>query len=207
MSFWKSAAIAASIAFSGSCAWEPPYDCPLIWGYQDQTEYSVEPTLETPTGIPVDPSGQRVEPEVVDGIVDDVERCLRESFGEPPSLPPDVVRDGQCISTTFTLPYPRAECLTIKIPNDWVPSCDGSQQLLPWSAPDAGCLQKGLTPTKECPCRWRAGIQDRRTAVTTPNLYNLRDPLIRIMTGCNSPWTSPALAKCASPSTDKHYGE
>jgi hypothetical protein len=181
--------------------------CPVTWNYADQFRYDVEPTLSTPSGIAVDPSGQRVEPEEIDRLFKEVETCLEEQFGSPPALPPDVIRDGECFSDTFPLPYPRERCLTIKIPNDWVPNCDGTQQVLPWKAPDEGCLAKGLTPTEKCPCRWRSGIQDLRTAVTTPNLLNLKDPLIRIITGCNRPWSSPALAKCAHSSTDPHYGE
>jgi len=185
----------------------PVEECPVRWRYADQFGYAVQPTLETPSGISVDPSGQAVDLAVVEGIVDDVESCLQKEFGDPPRIPDDVRAAANCYSSTFPAPYPRAQCLTIKIPNDWVLSCDKSQQVLPWEAPEAGCLAKGLTPTKVCPCRWRAGIQDNDTAVTTPNLYNLRDPLIRIITGCNSPWSHPRLAKCATPSTDMRYGE
>lgn len=207
MFYWKVAASAVGIILVCGCAMEVADECPLPWRYRDQFGYQVHPTLETPSGIHVDPSGRKVDPVTIDRLVDEVEQCLKDTFGDPPVIPEDVMRDGMCAKNTFPLPYPREQCLTIKIPNDWVPNCDGSEQVLPWAAPDVGCLQKGLTPTKKCPCRWRAGIQDQYTAVSTPNLFNLKDPLVRILTGCNSPWTSPVLAKCAHSTTDKHYGE
>ncbi len=40
--------------------------------------------------------------------------------------------------------------------------------------------------------------------VVTPSAYLLKDPLIRLVTGCNNPWAVAAsgatLAKCAEPS-------
>ena len=173
--------------------------CPVVYRYQDQTDYEVNPEFVTPGGIAVDPTGQDVSLTLVDELTDKVENCLIEEFGDPQLLPPEVVEKGRCRGETFALPISR-ECLTVKVPDDWVLSCDKTQQLLPAPAPDQLCRDKGLHPTPECPCRWRAGIQDHQTIVVTPSFYLYNDPLIRIVTGCNNPWGHPALARCATPS-------
>lgn len=175
-------------------------DCPDTYHFKDQTSYEVNPEFTTKNGIAVDPTGQNISPDLIDGLTDEVENCLIEAFGFPPVIPEEVMRDSMCVGETFDLPIHR-ECLTVKIPDDWLLSCDGSQQLLPNIAPRELCEAKGLTPTPECPCRWRAGIQDNQTIVVTPSLYLYKDPLIRIVTGCNNPWGHPILSHCAKPST------
>lgn len=171
--------------------------------YTNQFNYEVDFNQTTPQGIAIDLSGQDVSPELIDRLTDEVEQCLAETFGNPPVLPPAVVQDAQCRDDTFSLPINR-ECFAVKIPNDWQISCDGTQQVLPISstayvAPDELCEAKGLTVTPECPCRWRAGLQDNYIIVSTPSLYVYKDPLIRMVTGCNNPWGHPALSQCASP--------
>ena len=173
--------------------------CPVVYRYQDQTNYEITPEFVTPSGLAVDPTGQDVSAALVDELTDKVERCLIEEFGDPPVIPEDVMEKGMCRSNTFALPISR-ECLTVKVPDDWVMSCDQTQQLLPAPAPDQLCRDKGLEPSAECPCRWRAGIQDHQTIVVTPSFYLYNDPLIRIVTGCNNPWGHPALQRCATPS-------
>jgi hypothetical protein len=158
--------------------------------------YDVRPAFTTPEGIKVDPSSNDVSPEAVDCMVDKIEACLRDAFG----VPPDVQRDAYCEQSTFAFPLPRT-CVTIKVVDDWHPSCDGSQQLLPWHAPDQGCLDKGQTPTAACPCSWRGGVQDEHTVVVTPSFYLFPDWFIRVTTGCLDPWASPKFAKCATPLT------
>lgn len=180
---------------------KPRQGCLWHYFYADQFSYKITPSFETETQIAVDTEGQIISGELIDRLADEVENCLTDTFGDPPVLPPDVVRDSQCASSTFELPIAR-QCLTVKIPSDWHLNCAGDQQVLPARASEAACTSKGLQPTPECPCHWRAGIENFTTIVTTPSFYLFKDPLIRIATGCNNPWGSPALAACARPSTD-----
>lgn len=198
MSNWRLAGVLA-VLFS---ACQSEQNC-RHYNYANQFNYEVDFNQSTPQGIALDLSGQDVSPELIDRLTDEVEKCLAETFGNPPVLPPAVVQDAQCRDSTFRLPIDR-ECFAVKIPNDWQISCDGTQQVLPISstayvAPDELCEAKGLTVTPECPCRWRAGLQDDYIIVSTPSLYVYKDPLIRMVTGCNNPWGHPALARCASP--------
>jgi len=180
-------------------------DCCDFYEYKSQFHYQVRPSQSTTKGIAVDLTGQDVSLEVIDRLTDEVEACLKETFGVPPILPEDVRQKAQCRDETFNLPIAR-KCLVVKIPDDWEFSCDKSQQVLPIKSTsyrplDALCEAKGLEPTPECPCRWRAGIQDDNIIVATPSLYLYKDPLIRLITGCNNPWGHPALSHCAAPST------
>jgi hypothetical protein len=168
-------------------------------GYASQFDYDIRPTMVTPAGIRVDPTGQQLDIEKIDRQVDEVERCLEEAFGDPPRIPDEVMDDAECRWDDLDLPLHR-EWLIVKVPDDWLYSCDGSQLVLPALAPETGCLAKGQHPTAECPCRWRGGIQDDRYIVTTPAFYIYKDPIIRMVTGCNNPWYSPPLATCATPS-------
>ena len=193
-------AVVALVLFFSAC--QSDQNC-QHYNYANQFNYETDFNQSTPQGIALDLSGQDISPELIDRLVDEVEKCLVENFGNPPVLPPVVVQDAQCRGKTFSLPIDRG-CLAVKIPNDWQISCDGTQQVLPISstvyvAPDELCEAKGLTVTPECPCRWRAGIQDDYILVSTPSLYVFKDPLIRMITGCNNPWGHPALSQCASP--------
>jgi hypothetical protein len=175
--------------------------CDATYLYQNQTNYKVTATQTTANGIKVDSSGQAINLSKIDRLTDEVERCLIAQFGNPPIVPPIVVMQGLCQSNTFDLPIKRA-CLTVKVPSDWFISqyeYGGSKhQLLPYPAPEQGCLDKGLPAGN---CYWRAGIQNNLTIVVPPSFYLYKDPLIRIVTGCNNPWGSPPLAVCANPST------
>ncbi len=179
------------------CAEDP---CKPVYWYWSQFAYDVSPSMTTPKGIKVDPSGQHINPARIDRLTDETERCLIETFGNPPKLPPDVVRDGKCQGDTFALP-PRRQCITVKVPNDWHLNCDKTEQVLPQDAPVGGCEEKGEHPSEVCHCHYRAGLQNDQTIVTTPNMLVYKDPLIRIITGCGDPWHSPPLAKCATPTT------
>jgi hypothetical protein len=161
----------------------------------------VDATLVTPEGIHVDPSTNEVSAKAVDCIVDKIERCLLRKFGNPPVIPPNVQKDAMCVDSTFAFPIPRA-CVTVKVVDDWHWSCDHTDQLLKWTAPDfSGCAQKGEVPVPGCPCSWRSGVQDEHTVVTTPSFYLFPDWFIRVYTGCLDPWASPVLAECATPLT------
>jgi hypothetical protein len=132
----------------------------------------------------------------IDRLTNEVESCLAEEFGNPPVIPDDVINQSYCLYNTFDIPFPR-ECITVKVVDDWVWSCDGTQQLIPQEAPQELCDAKGLSYDPNCPCRWRAGIQDNHIIVVTPDLFLYKDPLIRLMTSCNNPWAHPKISKCA----------
>ncbi len=167
--------------------------------YADQTAYGIEPMAMTDKAIAVDDSGQQIPLAVIDRLVDEVEACLIGKFGPEPRLSADFMRSNDCDRGTFTLPI-RRECLTVKIPDDWVYSTDGKRMLLNALAPDEGCLAKGLKPDKKHPCRWQAGIQGSNAIVVPPSLYNFKDPLLRIVTRCNNIWFDPGgLTDCARP--------
>lgn len=168
--------------------------------YQDvfvgQYHYDVNPDRTTDGGILVDTSGQDIDISDLDRQTDEVERCLVDQFGDPPVIPLEDVKASDCDSQTFPIPIRRQD-LVVKVAMNWTPSCDGSQQVLPVPAPQALCDAKGMYWMTECPgCFWRAGIQQNRFIIVTPNYFLYKDPLIRLVTGCNNPWTG-RLATCA----------
>lgn len=177
----------------------PKDECVPTYRYQDQTHYVFTVNQITTNGIRVDTTGQLINLNKIDRLTNEVEQCLTAEFNGV--LPKEVIEQGQCIGPNFTLPINR-ECLKVKVPNDWFVStyeyAGSKHQLLPAIAPDIGCLDKGL-PAGDC--HWRAAIQDNMTVVVPPSFYLYKDPLIRIVTGCNNPWNNPRLAACAKPST------
>ena len=174
----------------------------LNWGYSDAEfdHYDIIANNITLSGTTFDPTGQNISPQLIDRLTSEVETCLDTAFNG--TLPDDVVHNSLCSNNHFPIHINRAG-FEVKIPNDWVINCDGTQQLLPTpvkSGPN-GCLAKGETPSAQCPCRWRAGIKCPNILITTPSFYLYKDVLVRYTTGCQNPWASPQLAACASPST------
>jgi hypothetical protein len=173
-----------------------PNEC-VGYGYSSQFDYDIDATEITNGGIHVDTSNNTIDLSKIDRLTDEVELCLIEEFGNPPLIPEEVMMGSGCLINTFDIPLPR-ECLTVKIPDDWVWSCDGTQQLLPYEAPQKLCDEKGLDYNLSCPCRWRGGIQNDHVIVTTPNMVIYKDSLIRMMTSCNNPWAHTKLSNCAN---------
>ena len=177
----------------------------INWGYStgEFNQYSVHPTEITQTGIAYDPSGLPINPELIDRLTNEVETCLATAFPGG-VIPLDVAAGSYCSATNFTLPFDR-HSFVVKIASDWVLSCPdpvyGQQQLLPVSAGDSGCIAKGLAPSAQCPCRWRAGIECPNNLITTPSFYLYKDVLIRYMTGCGDPWAMVQFSTCAMPTT------
>lgn len=167
--------------------------------FQTHTNYKVNADQKTGSGIKVDTSGQDISLELIDQLTLEVELCLEEEFPEG-KLPREVRIEANCLDDNFESLH--RECIQIKIPNNWQYSCDGSQQVLQDEAPQYLCDQKGMS-NSACTCNWRAAIQDEYTIIVTPSLYMYKDPLIRIITGCNNPWGHEKLAKCATPSVPK----
>lgn len=169
--------IALSTSSSTGCA--DDYCDQYKWGYSHHEfeQYNIDVELKTPSGIVYDPSGQNISPQLIDRLTSEVESCLNVKIDR----------------TSFK----------VKIANDWVLSCDKSQQLLPTPvfAGNAGCVAKGLVPDPNCPCRWRAGIRCPNVIVIPPNFYLYKDALIRFVKGIPNPWIDPVLSVCATPST------
>lgn len=127
-------------------------------------------------------------------VIDRVLACLEPL--KTTWLSPEEAAEAQCYGTPDIR---QKSCLRVAIPPDWRVSACSGEQVFPCQVPDASCLQKGQTPTAQCPCMCRAMIQDDTTVWTTPNLKLLPAYLTTLLTGCRNPWT-PTLAKCASPS-------
>lgn len=173
--------------------------------YLEQFDYDLLVDTHTPYGIAVVAFGQKLAREVTEGIdrtFKDTSSCLANAFERLPGLdgmyylPTDFRKAAWCVREHFRLPIsPR--CLTVTVPEDWFVSEVSGEQVLPSPAAEELCAAKGLNGTG---CWWRAGVQYHDnglpTLVTTPNLKLLRDPLIRIVTGCNNPWVGK-LGQCA----------
>jgi|WetSurMetagenome_2_1015567.scaffolds.fasta_scaffold10023_10 hypothetical protein len=94
----------------------------------------------------------------------------------------------------------------VLIPPDWMPNCDHSGELLNTLAPSSGGCGKGLTPTKECPCRWRDGVRGPNILITPPSLYLLPRAIAVWAKGSDyfirqnyNPWDDPEVAPCLGP--------
>lgn len=171
------------------------------YGYHEFNRYSVSETNKTKEGVAYDPSGLPISPELIDRLTNEVQSCLTAAFPNG-SLPPDVVSSSQCAQNRFQLPIQKQN-FAVKIANDSVLSCDGTEELLPnpvMSGP-TGCVAKGEVPNASCPCRWRAGIQCPNVIIVTPSFFLYKDALTRFITTCRNPWIDSRLAQCASPST------
>ncbi|MEK9152729.1 MAG: hypothetical protein AAB692_05170 [Patescibacteria group bacterium] len=179
-----------------------PSDCPTYANWDYGFHYQVHPGFKTPDGIQVDPTGQQISPRLVDRLTRETERCLEETFGNPPRIPDELLGPSDCIKgDSFPLPF-RRDCFAVKVPDNWSwADANPRQQVLADKAPAGGCIDKGQCKTTEgCDCHWRAGVQGR-VVVTTPSFYIYKDALIRLMTGCGNPWAVPEFARCAAPTT------
>ena len=179
-------------------------DCDYYqWGYSDGEfdHYDVNTTQITNEGIVFDPTGQNISPQLIDILTNEVNDCLITTFPNK-ILSETIMNASYCDNIEMPLPIDKTS-FVVKIPNDWILNCDNTQQVLPTPVKSGGdgCIDKGLTPTEFCPCRWRAGIKCPNMLITTPSFYLYKDVLVRFITGCANPWASPELAICASPST------
>jgi hypothetical protein len=181
------------------------YDrCTPKYSFIDQTKYDISPTMFTPDNIAVDTSGQNINPERIDRMVNELEDCLVKAYGNPIVLPPDVVKNGLCESNVIPTPLVR-QCLVIKIPNDWRLSqfeLGGSlQQILPHTN-GGTCADKNL-PDPNAVCFYRVAIQDNFTVCSTPSMYIIKDGIERVLVGCQNPWyAGNVFSECLAPSAD-----
>jgi len=174
------------------------------WGYSEGEFDYYHPQFSSITndGTHFDPMDQNISPQLIDQLTNQVEDCLHTTFPNS-QLTDTVIHQSVCLNNRFTYPIDR-KSFNIVVANNWVLSCDGSQQLLPQPviSGNAGCLAKGETSSIQCPCRWRAGIKCPNVLITTPSFYLYKDILIRWITNCSNPWNSPELVNCANPSTN-----
>lgn len=138
--------------------------------YLDRSpSYSINP-VASPGGVRYDNEvGDLLDVQQLDFLTDQLEACLERSIDR--------------------------NSFVVKIPDDWSYSCDGTEEVLPFvSVFDKSC--KGKTATEECPCRYRAVLQEPNVVVTTPNLKLYRDALSRLILNTAVTWDNPEIASC-----------
>lgn len=205
-SFWILVFLVAGAITYALTGCTPIVYCKTLFPQLTQTTYVVNATSFTPSGIRYDPSGLPINPELIDRLTDEVENCLMKAYptGDITAMyqQPDGLACGMTTPKHFTLPVNRG-CLTVKIAADWHLStaefAGSKQQLLHDVASNTGDCGKGENGPGAC--FWRAGVQDKVTIVTTPSMFVYKDPLVRIITGCAYPWSSPTMAACMTPTT------
>lgn len=142
--------------------------------YANVTNYYVNATVSTPSGISVDLSDQLVDLEKIDELTLHVESCLKTTI--------------------------HRQFFVVKIPSNWYNGCRNKywqlcydpgcgEQLFPCFVDPRLCEEKGFFEQCECGCR--AIIQDNNVIVTAPNLHMYTAELIRMVTGVNNIWTDP----------------
>lgn len=164
--------------------------------YRTNTDYSINVTDTTPNGIDVDTTGQDIDLERIDRIFNYVYDCIRNSFPDM-IITGDVLEQGYCQNSEIIKENVCKRCMIIKIPDNWIMSKDGKEQMLQDEAPAQGCIDKGLCEDyNDCPCHWRALVNQDNKIVVTPNLRLLNDALLRYITSCWYVWENPILTEC-----------
>lgn len=162
-----------------------------VYGY---TSYRYNRTDRTASGIGVDASRAKiVDLAKLDARVDAIEACLRPLLRQYAHITDEQRIAWGCWPENYADEPIKRGCFTVTLV-DPVQGCLGFD-LLPDRAPDASCTSKGLTPTDECPCRFREVIQGSASIITTSTRMPLWD-LVSIVTGCagSGVWTSPFAA-------------
>lgn len=166
---------------SEECNLPDQYD----WGF----DYSFLQDRTTQNGIAVDTSGQSVNLDDIDWKIYEAKRCLSTAF-------PDDLLDAKWCPPTFNVSIDEG-CIKVKVPDNWSWSCDGQEQLLADDAPQEACDKKGFVADKECPCKWRGGVQVDGVIITTPNLRMFKESAVKLITGCWYLYDDSRLAECA----------
>jgi hypothetical protein len=177
-----------------------PYE---IDSYSNVTHYSINYTAHTDKGIGLDGALDAAD---IDRRTDEVEACLLNLYPDG-KLATDTLLAGSCIVQQFD-PHIQRQYIGVKVAPDWFRACYDEhwqyvgvwkgEQVFPGDTDPKLCEAKGFVVTPECPCAYRAIIQDDATIITAPNLHLYKSELIRLVTGCNNIWTTN-LAQCYSP--------
>ena len=148
------------------CAGEYCY----YYNFTDITNYSFEETGRTLLGISVSDYSGELDLDLVDRKVLELENCL------------DMSIDYNCVKALVP-------------PDTYISPCSG-RELFPCNINPQLCIDKGITPTEECPCACRGAIQDNLIIVTVPSLITFKGELTRLITGINNPWTHEETKNC-----------
>lgn len=179
--------------------WGCPSACYSTW-FSNVGGFEVKPNAKTSKGVKVDiAQGLKVDLVAMDGRLDKIESCLQ---GIPTFVLTEEQRQAWSCPMRAWKPAPlKRECLEIKVVHAVGSSCHPEWQFIDALAPEASCTAKGLQPTPECPCRWRAGIVDEYKIVTPPAMYLWN--VTYVATACSNPWGTAALpspfAACMGP--------
>jgi hypothetical protein len=95
-----------------------------------------------------------------------------------------------CLAIKIVQPVPSA-CYYMGSPDvdyDWYPP-GYALELMDVPAEDRLCEEKGLTPTLECPCRYRTVLENGQFIVTPPTIYLMHFAML--YTGCYDIWNTP----------------
>jgi hypothetical protein len=171
------------------CSCFPCYDIMEL----NYTSYPIHATERSALGFGIDDPLHELNRANLDAIVSTTRACVESLL----PLTAEEISQGECVGT----PDPEIRpCLTIKTAPDWHLDCTGKEQVF-GNAPNASCEAKGLTPTTQCPCEFRAIIQDYCAVITTPNMKILSGQLVTLFTGCNNGWVG-RMAECSQLSTE-----
>jgi hypothetical protein len=159
--------------------------------YQNITSYKVSPNVITKSGFKVDTGGINVDIDALDSRLVSIENCLISIIKQTPVITEEQKNEWQCLKKEFEPEPIKRDCLVVKVIEAVLSSCS-EWEFIPVLAPDQYCLDKGIIPTPECPCKWRLAVQNDNILITPPALY-LWD-VTRIYTSCNNIWKSHFLS-------------
>lgn len=179
---WRRQSLLGLVSVTLSCA--PCYDS----DQPNYTNYTIEAHERSKMAYGIDDPLHQLDRQRLDSIMAATLSCVKRVW----PLSPDESSRSECMGSPV---LEIRSCLTIKAAPDWIISpCTGNEEF--GHAPDASCEAKGETPTAECPCRFRAIIQDNCSIVTAPNMEILSGQFVTLLTGCVNAWVGP-LAECA----------
>ena len=167
------------------CGPAPETNCPPNY-FQNLIFLTLNPTQVTKSGISVD-STYWVDLDTLDTRIGQINTCIEAISASIVQITEEQRVAWGCLNRELRQGPFNLSCLSVKVVDPY-PSCS-EWQLLPVSAPDQLCRDKGLTPTPECPCMWRSIVINDYILVTPPALY-LWD-VATIFTGCLNLWVSP----------------
>jgi hypothetical protein len=145
-------------------------DSCYTYNFINITAYEFKETAKTKLGITVSDYSGRLDLDLLDKKVLELENCLNMSI------------DYSCVS--------------VLVPPDFYMSRCSGQELFPCDIDPQICIDKGLIPTEECPCACRGAIQNDFIIVTTPDTVTFKGELTRLITGINNPWLDSRLVVC-----------